>query len=41
LHSKADDFDEEYLAKQLVSDINDDVNMKEIDEQYDDFYFAP
>jgi hypothetical protein len=41
LHTKAEDFDEDYLANQLVSDINDDVKMKEIDEQYDDFYFAP
>jgi hypothetical protein len=40
---KAEDFDEEFLSKQFLSDLAhlDDVNMLEdIDSKYDDFDFA-
>ena len=41
-HEKAEEFDEEYFSKQLLSDLADidDVNMEELDKELD-FDFMP
>ena len=39
--SKAEDFDEDFLSKQLHSDINNDVDMKAVDDEFEDFDFRP
>jgi hypothetical protein len=41
LSSKAEDFDEEYLAQQFCGDINHDIDMEELEKQYEDFDFKP